>query len=394
MDEERILFLSNGHGEDVCGAIIAQELRDKGITNLCAMPIVGVGEAYTKVGIKVKGPQRKLPCGGAIYGRPGAMMKEISGGLLELIFKQRRYLKREAANFTHVVAVGDVVPLLFNRLWLKKPIYYVAIAKSAYYEGGRFPIMDREELWALRGYARRVFFRDRFTYQCALRQCSDLDLVFLGNPMMDSLAKDGGSFKDLPSPVITLLPGSREVAYKNLDRLLAVAKLIARRKTSFLVSRAQELDPQRMHRIITARGWTKEEGLYKMGNCSLILTDKFADSLFRAQLVIGLAGTANEQAAGLGKPVVSFPADEKRFSRLFLDAQSRLLGKALRPVYSTDPDLIAKEVLAILANPAGYRAMAQEGIEHMGGGPGAGERIAQSIVTDLLKLNSNQLKNA
>ena len=40
----RILLLSNGHGEDLSGALLAQELQQQG-HNVQALPLVGLGSA-------------------------------------------------------------------------------------------------------------------------------------------------------------------------------------------------------------------------------------------------------------------------------------------------------------------------------------------------------------
>ena len=46
----RILLLSNGHGEDLSGALLAQELQQQGHT-VQALPLVGLGISYQKAGV-------------------------------------------------------------------------------------------------------------------------------------------------------------------------------------------------------------------------------------------------------------------------------------------------------------------------------------------------------
>ena len=48
----RILVLSNGHGEDVSGCILARRLISVG-NKVEALPIVGQGEAYKKEKINI-----------------------------------------------------------------------------------------------------------------------------------------------------------------------------------------------------------------------------------------------------------------------------------------------------------------------------------------------------
>ena len=64
----RVLFLSNGHGEDLNASLvlnalwaIAPELE------VAAMPIVGKGNAYRNLGVEIIGPTQQLPSGGFNY---------------------------------------------------------------------------------------------------------------------------------------------------------------------------------------------------------------------------------------------------------------------------------------------------------------------------------------
>jgi uncharacterized protein (TIGR03492 family) len=59
------------------------------------------------------------------------------------------------------------------------------------------------------------------------------------------------------------------------------------------------------------------------------LTRAFGDSVQAADVVVGLAGTANEQSSGLGKSVVTFPGPGTQASRRLVELQQRLLGEAL-----------------------------------------------------------------
>ena len=58
--------------------------------------------------------------------------------------------------------------------------------------------------------------------------------------------------------------------------------------------------------------------------------DAFADILQQSSLVIGMAGTAVEQAVGLGKPVIALPGNGPAFTYRFAEAQNRLLGDSVQ----------------------------------------------------------------
>lgn len=64
--------------------------------------------------------------------------------------------------------------------------------------------------------------------------------------------------------------------------------------------------------------------------------DAFADILQQSSLVIGMTGTAVEQAVGLGKPVIAVPGNGPAFTYRFAEAQNRLLGDSVQ-VIGTQP---------------------------------------------------------
>ncbi|MFT7657962.1 MAG: hypothetical protein ACI90Z_001643, partial [Cyanobium sp.] len=47
-----VLLLSNGHGEDLSGALVASQLIQRGIA-VEALPLVGHGTSYRQLGIPV-----------------------------------------------------------------------------------------------------------------------------------------------------------------------------------------------------------------------------------------------------------------------------------------------------------------------------------------------------
>jgi uncharacterized protein (TIGR03492 family) len=64
--------------------------------------------------------------------------------------------------------------------------------------------------------------------------------------------------------------------------------------------------------------------------------DAIADILQQSSLVIGMTGTAVEQAVGLGKPVIAVPGNGPAFTYRFAEAQNRLLGDSVQ-VIGTQP---------------------------------------------------------
>ena len=76
------LLISNGHGEDLSGALLANQFIQQG-HQVEAFPLVGKGYAYQKVGIKVHGLRREFTTGGIGYTTlMGRFTELIEGQLL------------------------------------------------------------------------------------------------------------------------------------------------------------------------------------------------------------------------------------------------------------------------------------------------------------------------
>ena len=61
---KKLLLISNGHGEDLLGATLAERLLGISGLELTAFPLVGKGRAYTALGIPLVIPGREFPSGG------------------------------------------------------------------------------------------------------------------------------------------------------------------------------------------------------------------------------------------------------------------------------------------------------------------------------------------
>jgi len=95
------------------------------------------------------------------------------------------------------------------------------------------------------------------------------------------------------------------------------------------------------------------------------------------RVAVGTAGTANEQAAGMGLPVVAFPTRGPQYVRPNALRQTRLLGKALRLV-EAHPTVIAEAVRERLPDGP-VRSEAQKEGRERNGPPGALLEIANTI---------------
>lgn len=371
----RLLLISNGHGEDAIGARLVAPLRAAGWA-VEALPIVGLGLAYEAEAVPRVGPAAVMPSGGFIYGRPGALARDLRAGLISLTRAQWQALHADTARWNLVIAVGDVVPLAFA--WSSGlPYGFVGCAKSDWYAGGRPGCYGPHERWLMRRpQCIGVWPRDEVTTRNL--QAAGVGARWLGNPMMDGLDPLG---LPLPEPeageTIALLPGSRAEWVQNLARLAATVQGVAQPGRRFLAALAPGADPGRL----AVPGWTTVPGPPAAlegprGVRIWLLPDALADVLQAAAIVLATAGTATEQAVGCGVPAVTLPGPGPQFTAAFAKAQARLLGDPVQ--VAGGPEEAALRVEALLAGPEERARLAEAGRQRMGP-PGAAFRIVATL---------------
>ena len=379
----RVLFVSNGVGEDLIAAGIAGIVQDAG-AEATAYPLVGLGAYPTHTSLL--DPRRELPSGGFSF-RAGSrgLGADLAAGIAGLWFAQRRTLTRQRDRFDLVVAVGDVYCLWMAAIASPRPVM-VATAESV--RSSRFGLSAR---WVLRRHARHIFARDPDTAEALTAM--GLPAEAPGNVMMDLLKRTGETF-GLPqeTPVVTLLPGSRRDAEENASLMARAADVIARETADvrFLLAVAPTVSAASiMERCGTLdAAATASDGGLQIGRARVQLTTAFADAVARAWVVLGMAGTANEQAAGLGRPVVAFPGHGAQFGPQFLRTQHQLLGDALVP--ARDWREAAGVVVRLLRDSGERERRGAAGRERMGP-PGGTRRIADALLGILAGLNSRRL---
>src|SRR5438445_2756552 len=347
---------------------LASRLRPS--ATIAAFPVVGAGAAYTDV-ILLE-PRRALPSGGfGLRGSWRALWGDLRSGALGHWVAQRAVLRRQRGRYRLVVAIGDVYCLRMAAI-AGPPIIFIAIAKSEHNETHR-----ALERWLIRRHARIIFARDQVTAE-ALHHAG-LPARYVGNPLMDTIGLTGGRPPlDGTRPTVTILPGSRADAYANLDPLLQMCERIAGRVAPrFLCALAPGLDLKQVKAAAATIGWILEGEVLRRDHVAVTLTRAFGDAVQAADVVVGLAGTANEQAAGLGKPVVTFPGPGTQATRRFVELQQRLLGEAL--VAARDWKDAVDIVARLLNDPAERASRGQVGRQRMGEA-GAVAKIAHAIL--------------
>ncbi len=286
----KLLCLSNGHGEDIIAVRILRELqRQPNPPELAALPIVGEGHAYAQLeDVPIIGSVKKMPSGGFIYMDGRQLLQDVQGGLLQLTWSQLKAVRAWVKKGGAILAVGDIVPLLFA--WTSgAPYAFVGTAKSEYYLRDEAGVLARQSRWErLEGWSgsvylpwerwlmrrkrcKAVFPRDSLTAQTL--QKFSIPALDLGNPMMDELEVENppAIFYDPDvewketrrSLVVTLLPGSRAPeVYRNWQKILQAAaglcEAFADRKPVFLAALAPSLSLSELLHELQVYGWQEK----------------------------------------------------------------------------------------------------------------------------------------
>jgi uncharacterized protein (TIGR03492 family) len=331
----RVLLISNGHGEDLSGAHLARALQVEGLA-VAALPLVGHGGAYRDAGLPVVGPTRDFSTGGLGYTSLRGRLTELRQGQLPYLLGRLLAVWRHRHHCDWVVVVGDVLPVL--AAWLTaKPMAVYLVAYSSHYEGRlRLPWPCG---WLLRRpQVRLLWSRDALTADDLTGQLHR-PVDFLGNPFLE-VGGDG----DLPAhtegvPVLGLLPGSRlPEALSNLLLMLQVLSQIPEHwpgPLRLVAALVPSLSQEAIAHAAAPYGWSLEPppaasgggGLLRWGSLRLeLVPQRFWWVLRSSDLLLAMAGTATEQAVGLGKPVLQLVGPGPQFTEGFADAQRRLLG--------------------------------------------------------------------
>ena len=393
-----VLLLSNGHGEDLSGALVAAELMQRGIP-VEALPLVGHGSPYRQRGVPVLGRTRSCSTGGLGYTSLGGRLSELLEGQMGHVLGRLLLLRRRRRHYGLVVAVGDVLAVLGS--WLSGlPSAVYLVAYSSHYEGRlRLPwpcgwLLNQASIKA-------IWSRDCLTAN-DLSQQLNRAVVFLGNPFLDVVSAGTSESLPLPALQLALVPGSRlPEAARNLALMLRVLALLPEEwaRSQPLRLRAAlvaELDSSCVAKLAGPLGW-RLEASDRLVRGPLVVElgwGQFGEILASSQLVLGMAGTAAEQAVGLGKPVLQLVGGGPQFTAGFAEAQRRLLGPGVRCAPGSSGSAATLAATAQLAQglldqqsdpkqgPALRQSLAAIGLERIGA-PGGSEAVAAAIMAML-----------
>ena len=393
----RLLLLSNGHGEDLSGALLGQALQDLN-HQVEALPLVGCGDAYANAGIATLGQAQQFSTGGLGYTSLRGRLTELFQGQIFYLLRRLTRLLRVAHRYELVIVIGDVIPVM--AAWLSgRPVATYLVAYSSHYEGRlRLPWPCGSCLASRRFLG--VYSRDQLTARDLSKQLQR-SVQFLGNPFMDPVLT--------PKPLlpgctqrIGLLPGSRRPELEhNLQLLLQVVEqlpepALSQGKLSLDLALVCALDNTALADLVAARGWQLQASSELQNKLQLVCGNRritvqrnaFIDVLQSSDLLLCMAGTATEQAVGLAKPVLQVPGKGPQFTPAFAEAQRRLLGPT---VFCASGEPGENELLAstaalslellkrIASDPTLHNQCRQQAQQRLGAA-GGGKRMAASII--------------
>jgi uncharacterized protein (TIGR03492 family) len=331
----KILILSNGHGEDLSGSLIAKQFVKNGYS-VHALPIVGKGNHYEKEKIKIIGKTKQFSTGGIGYNSFKGRLTEIFRGEIFYLL-QRLYLTYKIRKkYDYFFVVGDIVPVFFA--WIcNKDFFTYLVAYSSHYES-KLKLPWPSKFFLLSQKAKKIYTRDSLTANDLTSQLKK-KVSFLGNPFMDKLLSRKKEFKESEFS-IGLFPGSR--LPETLDNLVLILEVLETlsdlkyfQKIDFNFAIVNALSSSKIKDIFQKRRWLylekiKDNYPMKFQFKSLevnIYWNNFDKILLKSRCCISMAGTAAEQAIGLGKPVIQIEGKGPQFTKSFAEAQRRLLGK-------------------------------------------------------------------
>ena len=373
--EKRVLFFANGHGEDSMAAAIAAKLPKTIIAH--AYPLVGAGGAYKDVCLIV-GPRAHIPSEGWRH-TSGSVVRDVKGGMLSGILPALRFLKSIRGHYDKIVTVGDAVTPLFCWLAGLKTDIYLDVFKSGY--AHRYSFIER---LLIKSVAQKVYCRDDMLAS-ALRK-SGVDAVSVGNIMLDTVpygTYDVARKRKRPH-AITLLPGSRAWTGEALKlQLEAIKRVPEEMQPDIFVAVAGGLD---ITDLATDTGLTHKPSKTKNpadlgqlvgdGLTLHLATGVVGNLIEKSDVVLSQAGTATQQALGLGKPVITFNRSDNRAKRM-ADEQA-LMGEARILTIPNARD-IAEAMIHLLSNKKECKRLGEIGRERLGG-PGTIDAVVADLV--------------
>jgi len=360
----RVLVISNGYGEDAMAAEFAHELS-RHVDVVEALPTVGPGKAYEGV-CETVGPRGDLASEG--HRKVGSLVKDFQKGLAFVAIKHVKFLLDSKGRWDKVVTVGDIVgPVLCfaggHKVDLHIDVYNSGFARQ----------YSAAEVFALKRCVSKVLCRDDIL--AGSLRAKGIDAGFAGNLMMDTVPELEFDVAPIVGDklAVTLLPGSREQAPELFaTEMAAIDRLSQRYPMVVLVPVAQSVNIAALIQKAGLRNLIEQNLIgaqhlavsASFDQTEVHFFDKGIGSLAKhSRAVVGQAGTAVFQRAGLGVPVVALVHDESRPQRV--RRNERLMGES-RVTSPLEVNQIANKLEPLLKDAKEAERRGKIGIERIG----------------------------
>jgi len=404
-----LLFICNGHGEDVIALeIIKRFLKKIKNINIEVLPLVGNGDVFNSIESKnfhKIGYLRELPSGGFSNQSLKGFLLDLFAGFLIDNLRNFLIVKQKSKHNCKIIAVGDFLPLLYawsskcefsfigtpksDHTWSSRPGWSL----SDYYHKLKGSEWDPWEIFLMKSpRCKNLIMRDEITAYNLNKK--NIDAKYFGNPMMDFVNTNNAKISNIISfKRIILLVGSRyPEACKNLDNFLeCLQDFNFPKDLVILFPLSINTNLIKIQSFLIKYGFIKqskveflidEDSVWKKKDLYVVI-GKGKFNLWACMAEVGLsnAGTATEQIAGLGIPSLSLPGSGPQFTKSFAKRQSRLLGGSV--LVCKNKKILIKRLSLLLRENVYRLEQAKIGKKRMGSS-GASKKIVDSINFHLL----------
>ena len=390
--KKNICVIANGYAEEIMAAKLMTEIRkelqiqkklDK--FQFVGGSLVSSGRWYYEEQFATFFTGGMTPSGGFPTRSIGGFLSDFNAGAYSIPFKFKDRIKEWSKyNLDIIIVVGDFLLMALTIPALKNnknvPMVFIPTAKSDYIQS-HFKI----EKHFIKKYATISFPRDQSTAADFAK--FGINTQYYGNLMQDLLDHKTPLITS-KIPVVALLPGSRDESYGNLEMMLYLLPFI-KTPIHWAFVQASSLKKETIGEVFLHKGWKCEnlddeipiweKDSHQVYCYSSVMFDSVALSCIFA---LSLAGTAGEQIAGLGKPIIGFRGTGPQSTRRRMEDNAKLLGESFVFVENY-PKAVIKEIDSLIHNSHERNRLGTIGISYMGE-PGATKKIAQYIMNNLL----------
>jgi len=404
-----LLFICNGHGEDVIASEIIKILLNKiNNKNIEVLPLVGNGDVFNSIKSKKFrkiGYLKELPSGGFSNQSLKGFVLDLFAGFVVDSLKNFLIIKQKSKQNCKIIAVGDFLPLFYawssgceysfigtpksDHSWSSGPGWSL----SDFYHKLKGSEWDPWEMFLMTSQrCKSLIMRDKITANNLNRK--KINAKYLGNPMMDFVNAKNEKLSNIISfRRVILLAGSRyPEALKNLDNFLdCLQDFNSPNDLLILLPLSINANEIEIQSYLVKYGFIKqsksdffidEDSVWKKKDQYVLIgKGQFSSWASLAEVGLSNAGTATEQITGLGIPSLSRPGSGPQFTKSFAKRQSRLLGGSV--LVCKNKKILLKRLGLLLSEKVHRLEQAKIGKQRMGHS-GASEKIVNFIVPHLL----------